>query len=145
MRQQEKKNGKKQVEPTSAWLFNTIANRHASAMDNFPAANILAREEGDKDEISSFASGIADMLKGLYDQAYWAYRPLTEDICSRLAPENEVDLFLDQLLDYAGYEPCFQLFEKVCKRYQDVYPEVVDMHIKWYHEEIEDGGIDEQD
>lgn len=36
-----------QVEPTSAWLFNAVANKHADAMDNFPSANILPREEGD--------------------------------------------------------------------------------------------------
>ena len=42
---------KEEVEPTSAWLFNCIANKHADAMDNFPAPNILPREEGDKGEI----------------------------------------------------------------------------------------------
>ncbi len=39
-----------QVEPVSAWLFNAIAGKHADMMDNFPAANILPREEGDKEE-----------------------------------------------------------------------------------------------
>ncbi len=39
---------KQEVEPTSAWLFNSIANKHADAMDNFPAPNILPREEADK-------------------------------------------------------------------------------------------------
>ena len=36
------------VEPTSGWLFNAIANKHAEAMDNFPRPNVLPREEGDK-------------------------------------------------------------------------------------------------
>lgn len=36
-----------QIEPTSAWLFNTIANKHADAMDALPAAAILPREKGD--------------------------------------------------------------------------------------------------
>ena len=43
--------GKDQVEPTSGWLFNCIANKHADAMDNFPAPNVLPREEGDKAEL----------------------------------------------------------------------------------------------
>ena len=28
---------KQQVEPVSAWLLNAIANKHADAMDNYPA------------------------------------------------------------------------------------------------------------
>ena len=39
--------GKGQVEPTSGWLFNAIANKHAAAMDSFPCPNILPREEGE--------------------------------------------------------------------------------------------------
>ena len=32
-----RKSGTNDVEPTSAWLFNCIANKHADAMDNFPS------------------------------------------------------------------------------------------------------------
>ena len=43
--------GRKQdVEPVSAWLLNAIANKHADAMDNYPAPNILPREQGDVEE-----------------------------------------------------------------------------------------------
>ena len=62
LRNQETKKGNKQVEPTSAWLFNSIANRHASAMDNYPAANILPREEGDKGEAKALSSIIPVIL-----------------------------------------------------------------------------------
>lgn len=55
-REQAKKTKAEQVEPTSAWLFNSIANKHADCMDNFPAANILPREEGDKQEAKSLSS-----------------------------------------------------------------------------------------
>jgi len=44
------------VQPTSAWLFNCIANKHADAMDNFPSPNILPREEGDKGEAEMLTS-----------------------------------------------------------------------------------------
>lgn len=44
------------VKPTSAWLFNCIANKHADAMDNFPAPNVLPREEGDKGEAEMLTS-----------------------------------------------------------------------------------------
>ncbi len=39
---------RREVEPVSGWLFNAIANKHASAMDNIPAPAILPREEGDQ-------------------------------------------------------------------------------------------------
>ena len=45
-----RKKDKEQVEPTSAWLFNAIANKHADAMDALPAAAILPRERGDVQE-----------------------------------------------------------------------------------------------
>lgn len=71
LRQQEQLRGRKQVEPTSAWLFNSIANRHASAMDNFPAANILPREEGDKGEAKALSSVIPVVLdQCLFEQTY---------------------------------------------------------------------------
>ncbi|MBQ8004489.1 MAG: hypothetical protein IJ299_05290 [Oscillospiraceae bacterium] len=33
--------------PSSAWLFNTIMNKHADAVDNYPKPNILPREAAD--------------------------------------------------------------------------------------------------
>ena len=51
-----------EVQPTSAWLFNCIANKHADAMDNFPAPNILPREEGDKAEAEMLTSIIPVVL-----------------------------------------------------------------------------------
>jgi hypothetical protein len=50
------------VQPTSAWLFNSIANKHADAMDNFPSPNILPREEGDKGEAEMLTSIIPVIL-----------------------------------------------------------------------------------
>lgn len=47
---------KEEVQPTSAWLFNCIANKHADAMDNFPSPNVLPREEGDKGEAEMLTS-----------------------------------------------------------------------------------------
>lgn len=58
----ENKDGKEQVEPSSAWLLNSIANKHADAMDNFPAANVLPREEGDKHEAKMLSSIIPIVL-----------------------------------------------------------------------------------
>ena len=53
---------KREVQPASAWLFNSIANKHADAMDNFPSPNILPREEGDKGEAEMLSSIIPVIL-----------------------------------------------------------------------------------
>ena len=69
---------KHDIQPTSAWLFNCIANKHADAMDNFPAPNILPREEGDKAEAEMLTSIIPVILdqadfEGTYSEV-WQYK-----------------------------------------------------------------------
>ena len=60
-----------EVQPTSAWLFNCIANKHADAMDNFPSPNILPREEGDKGEAEMLTSIIPVVLdQNEFEQTY---------------------------------------------------------------------------
>ena len=56
-------NATDQVEPVSGWLFNSIANKHADAMDNYPSPNILPREEGDKAEAEMLTSIIPVILE----------------------------------------------------------------------------------
>lgn len=66
------------VEPTSAWLFNAIANKHADAMDNFPSPNVLPREEGDKGEAEMLSSIIPVILdQNDFEETYsdvWEYK-----------------------------------------------------------------------
>ena len=57
-----RKTRQNEVEPTSGWLFNSLANKHADAMDNFPSPNILPREEGDKGEAEMLSSIIPVIL-----------------------------------------------------------------------------------
>lgn len=52
-----------QIEPASAWLFNCIANKCSDLMDNFPAPNILPREETDKAEAEMLSSIVPVMLE----------------------------------------------------------------------------------
>ena len=52
-----------EVQPTSAWLFNCIANKHADAMDNYPSPNILPREESDKGEAEMLTSILPVVLE----------------------------------------------------------------------------------
>ncbi len=69
---------KQDVQPASAWLFNCIANKHADAMDNFPAPNILPREEGDKGEAEMLTSIVPVILDQCeFEQTYsdvWNYK-----------------------------------------------------------------------
>ena len=60
------------VQPTSAWLFNCIANKHADAMDNFPSPNVLPREEeGDRAEAEMLTSIIPVVLdQNDFEQTY---------------------------------------------------------------------------
>ena len=61
----------KDIEPTSAWLFNCIANKHADAMDNYPSANILPREAGDRAEAQKLSSIIPVVLDQCdFEQVY---------------------------------------------------------------------------
>ena len=73
-----RKKGQNPVEPYSGWLFNAIANKHADAMDNYPAPNILPREEGDKAEAEQLSSIVPVVLEqndfeATYD-AVWNYK-----------------------------------------------------------------------
>lgn len=52
-----------QVQPTSAWLFNSIANKHADAMDNFPCPAILPREQNDAAEAEMLSSIVPVILE----------------------------------------------------------------------------------
>ena len=67
-----------EVQPTSAWLFNCIANKHADAMDNFPSPNILPREEGDKAEAEMLTSIVPVILDQCdFEEVYsnvWNYK-----------------------------------------------------------------------
>lgn len=37
------------IKPVSAWLFNSLINKHADFMDNYPSPAILPREQSDED------------------------------------------------------------------------------------------------
>ena len=55
----------------SAWLFNTIISKHADAMDNMPTANVLPREEADKDTAEKLSAIIPCVLEQTgYQEVY---------------------------------------------------------------------------
>ena len=64
------------IKPVSAWMFNSIANKHADAMDNYPEPNVLPREKGDE-ESAELLSKILPVIiennnfENTYSDAWW--------------------------------------------------------------------------
>ncbi len=62
--------------PASGWLFNSIANKHADAMDNYPEPNILPRARDDE-ETAKVLSKIFPVLleqadyEEVYSDTWW--------------------------------------------------------------------------
>ena len=59
-----KDNTEDRPQPTSAWLFNSIASKHADVMDNYPEPNVLPRERGDEES----AKIISSILPVIYER-----------------------------------------------------------------------------
>ena len=63
-------------EPASAWLLNSIANKHADAMDNFPEPVVLPREEGDRRDAELLSEILPVVLEqnrfeDAYSEMWW--------------------------------------------------------------------------
>ena len=58
-------------EPTSAWLFNAILNKHADAMDNYPEPVVLPRERSDEESAKTLSSVLPVLLEyNDFEQTY---------------------------------------------------------------------------
>ena len=63
-------------EPASAWLLNSISNKHADAMDNYPEPNVLPREEADEQDAKLLSDVIPVVLEQndyqtTYSDVWW--------------------------------------------------------------------------
>ena len=62
--------------PSTGWLFNSIANKHADAMDNYPEPNVLPRAQDDE-ETAKLLSEILPVLleqadyESVYSDTWW--------------------------------------------------------------------------
>ena len=62
--------------PASGWLFNSIINKHADAMDNYPEAVMMPREESDKESAELLSQVVPVVLeqngfRKTYSDAWW--------------------------------------------------------------------------
>ncbi len=68
----------KAATPTSAWMFNSIINKHADAMDSFPEAICLPREKGDEQSAVTLTKILPVVLRqNKFEQVYsdnWWYK-----------------------------------------------------------------------
>ncbi len=76
LRHWERIDGGDGTENASAWLFNSIANKHADAMDNYPCVCCLPREESDR-KSAEVLSQILPVIferngfEKIYSDAWW--------------------------------------------------------------------------
>lgn len=72
-------------EPASAWLFNSIANKHADVMDNYPEPSILPRERGDIAAAQTLSEIVPAILEyNRFEETYsdvWWYKLKTGTGC----------------------------------------------------------------
>ncbi len=60
-----------EISATSAWLLNSIAGKHADAMDNYPEPYLLAREEGDQPDAEALSAILPVILEqNNYEEVY---------------------------------------------------------------------------
>ena len=66
-----KNEGGDRPEPTSAWMFNSISNKHADIMDNYPEPNVLPREQADEMDAEQLSSILPVVFeRARYEQTY---------------------------------------------------------------------------
>lgn len=64
-------NANDRPQPTSAWLFNSLASKHADVMDNYPEPNVLPRERGDEESAKTLSSVLPVVLeRNNYEETY---------------------------------------------------------------------------
>ena len=67
----QEKGAKGDMRTASAWLFNVIISKHADGIQSIPEANVLPREEGDKETAKSLSAIIPCVLEqNEFDEVY---------------------------------------------------------------------------
>ena len=58
-------------QPASAWMFNSLCNKHADLMDNYPEPNVLPRERGDEESAKVLSSILPVVFeRNNYEETY---------------------------------------------------------------------------
>lgn len=89
------------------------------------------------DEYKDFVDGLVSQICALNEMAVREYTPLVDDICRRIASQNEVERLLDYLLGFAGNDKILLLYRRVCRHYFQIYPESIAWYIMEYRKEYD--------
>ena len=92
-------------------------------------------DENDTAQLKSeYVNSLIDAMNHIAISAVAAYKPIVEDLCSRVATADEVEYTLDWMLDFCGYDIFLPLFKQLCRHYINIYPEIINYEIQSYHE-----------
>ena len=89
------------------------------------------------DEYKDFVNGLVAQFRAFNEMAVREYTPLVDDICSRIASQNEVERLLDYLLGFAGNDKILLLYRRVCRHYFQIYPDSIAWYIMEYRKEYD--------
>ena len=78
------------------------------------------------------------MIMDINEMAYTTYKPIVDDICTRKAPESEVEYLLDYMVGICNDEGMLELFKRVCRSYIDIYPQMIMSEIRTCKEMYEE-------
>ena len=81
--------------PASAWLFNSLANKHADAMDNIPEPAVLPREKSDEEVAKQLSLILPAILERCgYEKLYsdgWWYKLKNGSMCTAVVWDPDAD------------------------------------------------------
>ena len=71
-------------------------------------------------------------LNDIYEQSYVLLKPVVDDVCKRvsLISENGLEHLFDHISDIYCYHKGRKLFDKLCRTFRAIYPDVVAFYIK---------------
>lgn len=95
-------------------------------------------EEDNMEQSLTDTKEIARKIMDINETAYTTYKPIVDDICTRIAPEYDVEHLLDYMVGICNDERMLQLFKQVCRSYIDIYPRVITAEIYTYKEMYEE-------
>lgn len=79
-------------------------------------------------------AGIVESIHQINQQAYTAYLPIVDDLCSRDASKAELERCMDYMLDFACDKRVLELYKRLCRRYLHTYPSMITYYINEYRE-----------
>lgn len=86
---------RKETDTPSAWLFNSIANKHADFLDNAPSCSVLPREASDRQAAEKLTSVLPVLLEqNNFEQVYSEacdYKLKNGMCCYRVAWDKELE------------------------------------------------------